>query len=334
MVQTIVTIQIEDRIRLMSAALAATHYPQKAQDRKRHYVHAHARSTMKYMTDNQYDDHPAVKTLETLLDKGIPLEALFTLVMHFSWPGLQIAKLPAWVPDGWQAQLWDFYEKAKLSDYWQNERLAWENAQAQAEKVFTDVHFKDFLRPFFGRDITEDLIFSPNICYPADQDIGIRVENRLIALTPPPLAWGDSPPWPYDEETMQTHSVRAALSEYARLLLRSYLLTQKERMEEITQKELPINDKLKERYPTWEDQFTMLFTSAIVAIYLEDYVSDLEAKSYMVMEKKARGMTILPGTVSVIRRYLQEHGNKYETLIDFLPVFPAQLRVAKRIVTL
>jgi len=42
----------------------------------------------------------------------------------------------------------------------------------------------------------------------------------------------------------------------------------------------------------------------------------------------------LPGTVSVMRRYLQEvGGGKYRNLAEFLPVFPKQLRVARKIVT-
>jgi len=46
-------------------------------------------------------------------------------------------------------------------------------------------------------------------------------------------------------------------------------------------------------------------------------------------------MAMLPGTVSVMRRYLQEvgKGGKYNNLIEFLPYFPIQLRVAKKIVT-
>jgi hypothetical protein len=39
--------------------------------------------------------------------------------------------------------------------------------------------------------------------------------------------------------------------------------------------------------------------------------------------------------MSVLRRYLSELDNgRYTDLIDFLPVFPKQLRVAKKIVTL
>jgi len=34
----------------------------------------------------------------------------------------------------------------------------------------------------------------------------------------------------------------------------------------------------------------------------------------------------------VMRRYMQEVGNRYDNLSEFLPIFPSQLRVAKKIV--
>jgi hypothetical protein len=53
------------------------------------------------------------------------------------------------------------------------------------------------------------------------------------------------------------------------------------------------------------------------------------------MERKVNGMGFLPGTISVWRRYLSEReAGRYSSLMDFLPVFPKQLRVANRIVTL
>jgi hypothetical protein len=46
-------------------------------------------------------------------------------------------------------------------------------------------------------------------------------------------------------------------------------------------------------------------------------------------------MHILPGMISVLRRYLSERENgRYNSLLDFMPIFPKQLRIANRIVTL
>lgn len=326
-----VTVKIDDRLRLLALALAATDHPEKAQQNKRHQPHSHARGTRKYLLDNGYESHAAIKGLQTMLDRNVPLEALFTLVMLFEWQGMKISALPPWVTDKWNEQLWDFYQTAKVQEYWGNDNNVWSIAESQSQRVFEKVHFHEFLKPFLG-DFTEELIFMPNLCYPADVNIGIRVGNQLFAITSPPLAWGDSPPWPYDEESMYNHSYRASLIEWGRLLLQSYLRQHADKVEEASRKEMPVNDKFKAQHPTWEDQFISLFVSASVAIYLEDYVNKAEAKSYILMEKKANGMTILPGTVSVLRRYLSEVGNRYNNLIEFLPIFPSQLRVAKRIV--
>lgn len=331
--ETRVRVLLDDRIRLLSAALAATDFPDTAQQRKRHHAHAHARATRKYMHNNGLTEHPAIQALQGLLDTSAPLEALYTLMLHFSWPGLDVPAMPKWAPPDWNKQLWDFYETAKLGAFWEQATTAWDSAEAQSLKVFETVHFKEFLKPFLG-EIEETLIFSPNICYPADDEVGIRVQDKLVAITPPPQAWGDSPPWPYDDESMMTHSYRAALSQYGRLLLISYLREHADAVQDAARRDLPVGEQFKAIHPTWEAQFIGLFIAGAVAIYLEDYVNPAEAKAYVVMEKKARGMTILPGTISVLRRYLQEYGNKYNTLADFLSVFPRQLRVAKKIVTL
>ena len=152
-------------------------------------------------------------------------------------------------------------------------------------------------------------------------------------MTAPRLAWGDSPPWPFDEDP--AHVYRAALSQFGRLLLHKYLHRNAARLAEATQTPLPVSEEFTKRYTTWEEQFAALWLAAAVAIYLEDYVSQAEAKAYVLMARKAQGMTILPGTVSVLRRYLNEReAGRYSEMMDFLPIFPKQLRVAKRIVTL
>lgn len=328
-----VIVTLDDRIRLMSAALAATTYPQAAQDHQRHLAHSHARNTQKYLQTRGYASHPAVKTMQTLLDAKAPLEAFYTLAMQLPWPGLQSGTLPSWVPQEWPEQLWDFYNKSELAAYWEENSLPWQDAMTQSKRIFSEVSFAAFLEPFTG-GIAEQFVFMPNISYPANTDLGIRHENQLIAIVPPPQAWGDSPPWPYDDETQLISVYRSAIVQYGRLLMLAYLRANAEKLAEAQQKDLPISQELKKQYATWEEQFLMLFTKAAVAMYLEDYVDPLEAKAYMLIEKKAHSIALLPGTISVLRRYLQERGNRYETFIDFLPYFPTQLRVAKRMMTL
>lgn len=331
---TPINIIIDDRIRLMSAALAATTFPQSAQERKRHHAHAHARALIRHLAEREMKKHPAIMALQGLLDEGTPLEALFTLAMSLQWPKLTADTLPQWVPSGFNSQLWDFYEKAELAAFFEKASKVWEIAESQAKHVFETVYFKETLQPFLG-DIPENFAFMPNILWPADRDIGIRVDNQLVAIVPPALAWGESPPWPYDEESMMAiHVYPGAVSEYARILLTTYLHENAEKVSVATEKDLPVGDLMASEYPSWEEQFVALFKSAIVAIYLEDFMNPTESRGYILMEKKVHNMTILPGTISVLRRFLQEKGKRYNTLADFLTVFPTQLRVAKRIITM
>jgi hypothetical protein len=325
-----VTVRLDDRIRLMSAALAATDWPEKSQERQPHGTHAHARATRKYL--DPHKSHPAIQTMQSLLDQGAPLEAMFTLAIQLDWPGLEIDELPRWVPAGWNSQLKDFYKTANLAKWWKDEDQVWKNSITESEKMFKGIEFRPFLKPFLG-EVSEELIFIPSISYPTNLEIGIRHENELVCVTPPRLAWGDSAPWPFDEDP--GHVYRAALSQYGRLLMLTYLRENAEQLAPVAETPLPVSDQFRAKFPTWQEQFTNLFVAAAAALYLEKTISKAEANAYILMERRTNGMVILPAMVSVLRRYLSEYEKgRYQSIIDFLPVFPKQLRVANKIVTL
>lgn len=325
-----VSVKLDDRIRLMSALLAATDWPDKAQARKPHGTHAHARATRKHLAD--FKNHEAVQILQSFLNKNAPLEAMFTLVTRLSWPELKSDNLPSWVPPRWPKALLDFYERADLAGWWKKEEFAWHKSVSEATKMFSTVQFHPFLKKLLG-DVQEGLVFVPNVAYPTDQEVGIRLGRNLVCIAPPRLAWGDSPPWPFDEDPV--HIYRAALTQYGRLLLVAYLHAHPERLAEASQSPLPVSDQYQALVPKWEDQFINLFMAGAVAIFLEDHVSQAEANAFVLMERKVHGMALLPGVVSVTRRYIAElESGRYTELADFLPLFPKQLRVAKRIVSL
>jgi hypothetical protein len=327
-----ISVRLDDRVRLISAALAATNFPDKSQERKPHGTHAHARATRKYLNDHK--SHPAIVTLQSMLDRGDPLEFIFALGLVMTpLPELKIPNPPTAMPPGWNDQLRDFYEKANLAQWWKDENDAWQKSIKEANKMLSKISLKPFFKPFLG-EIKESFVFIPNITYPTDQKIGLKIGGELIAIVHPDLAWGESPPWPFDERP--DHIYGAVISQFGRIILSTQLKAQAERVDEVAREnELPLPDHFKATYPTWAEQFTALFTSAATAMFLQEFVSDKEAQAYLLLERKARSLSILPGMISVMRRYVQELGNgRYQTLVDFLPVFPKQLRVAKRILTM
>jgi hypothetical protein len=273
-----------------------------------------------------------VQLLDILIEQRAPLEALFTLAMVLKMPDFTLTHPPRWMPPDWNHALRDLYERAELPSFWAEEADNWNKALADADKAFSDAAFKPFLSDFMG-DFPERFFFIPNIGYPTDHELALRMGSDLLCIVHPRLAWGESPPWPFDEDP--AHVYRAALQCYGRLLMMQYLRVHADKIAEISQTPLPVGEQFQSMYPTWQEQFTNLFVAGAVAIYLEDHVSKTEADAYVLMERKVRGITILPGMISVLRRYLNERSaGRYATLIEFLPVFPRQLKVANRIVAL
>jgi hypothetical protein len=322
-----VLVGVDDRIRLMSAMLAITDWPERAQHNKGHRPHAHARSTTKWLAG--YESHYAVQCTQWLLNQNAPPEALFAFILKCDWPSMEIANPPRWMPQYWNYYLRDIYERAYLQNLWDQDANSWRKAEVEADSLMRVAGFYEFLQPFVG-EIQEQMIYMANVSYPSDFAIGVRVGWDLICIGPPRIAWGDNPPWPFDEDPAHVYS--SSLSEYARLLMLAYLRQNAEKISPITRKELPVSDEFRQMHPTWGDQFMELFVPGLVALYLEEQVSPQEAKAFILMEKKSRGLTILPGVVSVLQRYLNEYEEgRFSSFADFLPYFPRHLRIAKTI---
>jgi len=325
-----VQVAIDDRMRLLAAMLAVTSWPEDEQQRKGHGTHIHARNTRRLL--QAHDKHPAVTILQALLDRGVPLEELFGYLLQLEWPGLSGGEQPTWAPPAWPRHLVTFYQQSGLAEWWQSEAEVWEQARQKVEALFANARLCTFLEPFVG-PVPDALIFLPNLCYPTDMSLGAAVDGRLYCITPPRVAVGNNPPWPFDEDP--AHLYRAALMQYGRLLLRRYLRAHADALAEASTQPLPVTPAFARLYPTWEAQLLALVGLGLVVIYLQDFVSEQEAQSYLLMERKVQGLTELPGTVSVLRRYLRgREDGTYREFVDFLPYFGKHLRVARTIMAL
>src|SRR5947209_3561659 len=172
-----VVVRIDDRARLVSAVLAATNYPDKSQERKKHGTHLHARGTRKATADHSH--HPAVSAMQVLLDQRVPLSSMYSYALRLTWPGLNtIDEVPRWVPPRWNEQLKHFYEITNLAKWWTDEAEQWQPPLRHLREAFNKVDIYSFLEPFVGT-VAESLVFMPNISYPSDQNIGVRTGGEL-----------------------------------------------------------------------------------------------------------------------------------------------------------
>ena len=114
------------------------------------------------------------------------------------------------------------------------------------------------------------------MCYPSDTEIGLLADGELCCVVPPRIAWGDNPPWPFDEDP--AHVYRAALTQFGSVLMHRSLASQPGLLAKVSAKKLPVSKRFTALHPTWEAQFMALLGSGLVAIYLEDHVSPQEAR--------------------------------------------------------
>jgi hypothetical protein len=326
-----VHVYIDDRVRLMSTVYALTRSIDEEHARRPHSAHAHARATRKQFAHLSL--HPAVTALQTLLDRGAPLEAVFGYALRLK-PGFVIDAPPNWATPGWNDQLTDFDARANTAAWWGDgtEKTAWEKSQSEAARLFRGVNLHPFLQPYVGSTSVR-FTFMPNILYPANHEVGVRVGDEITCIAPPRPAWGDSPPWPFDEDA--GHLFLTSIGTYVRILMSDLLRTHADQLTAAEKVDLPVSEAVRTRYPSWRDQLFALLTSGMVAIYLEDHLDPAEAKAFTMMENRLHGLAVLPAVVSVLRRYVQDQmDGKYATFVDFLPLFPKQIRVAKRIYAL
>ncbi|MCU0477078.1 MAG: hypothetical protein MUC99_13440 [Anaerolineae bacterium] len=212
-----VTVRLDDRVRMMAALVAATSYPADVQRIRPHGAHPHAKTTRKAVT--ALADSPAVQQVQTLLDHQTPLGTLFTLALHLKPDQYEpLRPLPGWAPENFAHNVREFSKRGHLGVWFTKERAVWETAERQLKRVFEKVAFKPLLEKFFGT-VGEKLVFIPNVLYPSEREILLAYDNELVCIAPPPLAWGDNPPWEYDDPSMVYYSYKCALGGYGRLLL-------------------------------------------------------------------------------------------------------------------
>jgi len=323
-----IAIQVDDRIRLLAAALALTDWPQREQANKPHGVHPHAKATQRLLADAAH--HEAVRSLQALLDADHAPEELLGAAVYLGWPESSASgSLPEWLPAQWMAQLHDFYHAGKLQDFWHSEDAAWKQAAAEARQALPpDLDMLGLCGEFFGPR-RERLIFQPNLCYPTDQTIGFRRGDELVCVAPPRIAWGDNPPWPYDDDPAWTYAT--VFGAYVHLLLREHLNAHPQELEAAQSDSLPLPPDFQRQYPGWLDQFAVIFADAATGIFLAQALGKAEADSFILMEHKAHGFAILTGAIRALETYLTDHkAGRVRGFADFLPTFCERLLMSER----
>jgi len=177
-----VEVVIDERLRLITAVLAAGRWPEIEQAQLTHAVHPHAKQTRQFVAP--YKTHPAAIWVDQVVERGEPLDEVFTAVFQ----NVQ------------QETFDDFQTDTHLLAFWQEHAAVWREAQNDLTAIFTDNYLADFLNQISDDPINQTIRIMPNLVYPALIPVLVSGFEALTLMQPPPKAVGESAPWPYDED--------------------------------------------------------------------------------------------------------------------------------------
>jgi hypothetical protein len=258
-----VAVRVDDRLRLAGCLLAAGDWPEREQANKPYQPHRVAVGARRYLASQR--EHPAVQAVLALVATGQAGDAssLLSHAVAGDWPG------------GLARQVADFAAQADLEHFYIATQADWQSAEAEFERVLARADPAQFLADFFGK-LGRALVVFPNLLYPGRQSVAFTAAGEVVLSQPPPLAWGTSPPWGYDE---RPDEVLAALAEgLARALFELALG--------------PDQAELRAR--------ASRVALAAAVLFVRRAEGPAAADQFMLMEKRARGLPHLPALVEAL----------------------------------
>ena len=245
-----VEICLEDRLRLAGALLAAGDWPEVEQKLKPYKPHRVAESARKYFGPAR--SYPMVQAAQSLAGREEGLAKLFTRVL------LEAAR----------GDLARFAAATEAGKFWAETEVEWQAAMQEVREVLARADLEQFLSDLFG-PLAQALAVMPNLLFPGQQCLALSSGDRLILCAPPPLAWGASPPWRYDE---RPDEVLATLCQTA------------------------ARDLVEPHLPADAEALSL----AAAVLFIRQAEGDAAGDQFMVIQKKTRGWRGLPGVVSAL----------------------------------
>lgn len=270
-----IEICLHDNLRLTGALLAAGDWPEIEQKQKPYKTHHVAENARRFFAPWRED--AATQSAQKLIGQGEGLRQLFGYALNGDWP------------TDFRAELALFKLAAEPWHFWTETDADWQAAVKELQAVQARADLGQFLADLFG-PLARQLRLSPNLLFPGQRCLALSTSDTLLVYAPPPLAWGASPPWRYDE---RPDEVQAMVSQsFARFLFAEQL----------------------------PGQNADALALAAAVLFLRQAEGDAAGDQFMVIQKKTRGWRGLPGVVNALASVLAaRRAGKLASLADGLP---------------
>jgi hypothetical protein len=270
-----IEVSLNENLRLAGALLAAGEWPEIEQKQKAYKPHHVAERAYKYFAP--WREMMAVQTAQMLVGQGEGLNQLFHCALSGDWSSL------------FGAEVAEFTLATRPENFWTETDTDWQAAVREMQAVQARADLGQFLADLFGPS-ERQLRLSPNLLFPGQRSLALNTRDALIVYAPPPLAWGTSPPWRYDE---RPDEVQAMVSQaYTGFLF-------------------------AEQLPGVNAEALGL---AAAVLFLRQAEGDAAGNQFMVIQKKMRGWRGLPGVVDALASALAaRREGKLAALADSRP---------------
>ncbi|MBI3361307.1 MAG: hypothetical protein HY023_09375 [Chloroflexi bacterium] len=283
-----VFVRLDDRARTLGAILALTDWPDREQREKAYQPHRVAVKVREAL--HLSAAHPSVSAFQRMLTDGKNVQQLY-----------QAALLPD--PEI-ESHLIHFATDARLADFWAETDADWTEAETDARAVFQRSDLLAFLIRLFGA-LARQPAFIPNLLYPGRQTLTVGpFGNEVVALVPPPQAWGASQPWRYAERPDE--ALATACVAYCQFIFDEIVLAHPEPLSSVA-----ALHRARE-----------LFSLAATGLFLHDADGAAASGSFLLLERKTRKLDALPAAIRVLEQRL---GDRPGLPLDYLPLWAADL---------
>jgi hypothetical protein len=174
-----VLVAVDARLQLAGCLLAVTDWPEREQTQKAYRPHRVAETARRALADQR--GHAAA-----VAARGLDPQWLFSHALAADWPEA-MAPLMA-----------DFAAIAAVAQFCAESAGDWQAARADLENVLARADLAGFLAGLVD-GLEPALLVHPNLLYPGRQALAVRAGDQIVLSQPPPLAWGTSAPWRYNE---------------------------------------------------------------------------------------------------------------------------------------
>ncbi|MGH2454568.1 MAG: hypothetical protein ACRDF5_12580 [bacterium] len=329
------TVLVDDRLRLLAAALLLTGIPDREQGQYAHKVHPLADVAAAEL--DSLRAHPAVRMIEAAADQQ-PFLIIVPHVLRLSLPDLHPRtgvvvepweEIPLLTGEDFLQSFRDFRDEVERRGLWRTTAPAWQTLVDDLSSVLAERDMAGFLALFWG-ETGRPFVVLPNPLAPRLERIGLYAPEANYAVLPPPAIPPDSSEPPtYASRSAATRYVAChELSHGAEFRARKRTPGLEPAIAEVMSR-TPAGERFRTSYPGDVWPFSEILLRAVQVLYARHHEDTETAALFLGRHRGQEGLETLAEWAGRLEPYLEgRRAGRYRGWDEYLPNFLTALRTA------